>query len=413
MKPPPETRKFRRRLFEILEISAIDDNVSTAFDYFIVGMILLNVAAVVFETSPQIYVGNEALFRAFDLFSIAVFTIEYAARVWVSDMHLHYPRNRPWRARLRYILSPYGLIDLLAILPFYLGLYLDLRILRVFRLVRLFKLFRYSPALATLGRVFYAERRALLAAAVIMLGLMVFSATIIYYLEHGAQPNVFASIPHSMWWAVATLTTVGYGDMAPITTPGRILGGFVMVCGLGMFALPVGIIASGFAAEIRQREFIVNKDVLGQVPVFADLGPLPLTRVAALLKARIFSPRDVIARRGDEADSMFIILSGEVEIATDQQRTNMGSGDFFGELGLLSDRRRNFTATARSRCQLMLLQKSDFLHLITESPDIGRTILRIASDRLGAVGADGESLLDEREIARSRRAIERAMQQLG
>lgn len=413
MNRSPETRRFRRRLFEILEISAIDDTVSTVFDFFIVGMIILNVAAVVFETSPQVYEGNEALFRAFDLFSIVVFTIEYVARVWVSDMHIHYPRNKPWQARLRYILSPYGLIDLLAILPFYLGLYLDLRILRVFRLIRLLKLFRYSPALSTLGRVFYSERRALLAAGVIMMGLMVFSATIIYYLENDAQPDVFASIPHSMWWAMATLTTVGYGDMAPITTPGRTFGGFVMVCGLGMFALPVGIIASGFAAEIRQREFIVNKDVLGQVPVFAELGPLPLSRIAALLRARIFAPKDIIARRGDAADAMFIILSGEVEIATDQQRTHMGSGEFFGELGLLSDRRRNFTATARSRCQLMMLQKSDFLHLITESPDIGRTILQLASDRLGAVGADGEALIDEREVARARRAIERAMRQLG
>ena len=109
------------------------------------------------------------------------------------------------------------------------------------------------PALATLGRVFYAERRALLAAGVIVMGLMVFSASIIYYLEHEAQPEVFASIPHSMWWAMATLTTVGYGDMAPVTTAGRAFGGVVMVCGLGVFALPVGILASGFAAEIRDR----------------------------------------------------------------------------------------------------------------------------------------------------------------
>ncbi len=413
MKRPPEARKFRRRLFEILEISAIDDTVSTVFDYFIVGMIVLNVAAVVLETSPQVYTGNEALFRAFDLFTIAVFTIEYAARVWVSDMHLHYPRNKPWRARLRYILSPYGLIDLIAILPFYLGLYLDLRLLRVFRLVRLFKLFRYSPAMSTLGRVFYAERRALLAAGVIMIGLMIFSATIMFHLEHEAQPEVFASIPHAMWWSIVTLATVGYGDMVPITTLGRVFGGFVVVSGLGMFALPVGIIASGFASEIRQRDFIVNKDVLGQVPVFAPLGPLPLSRVAALLKARIYAPKDVIARRGDDADGMYIILSGEVQIAADHQRINLGSGDFFGELGLLSDRRRSFTATARSRCQLMMLQRADFLHLISESPDIGRMILQIASDRLGSMGADGESLLDEREIARARSAIERAMQQLG
>ena len=408
-----EGKKFRRRLYEILEISAIDDKVSSFFDGFIITMILLNVAMVVLETSEPLHSDYRMLFHWFDIFTIAVFTVEYIARVWVSDMQSHYPRNKPWRARLRYMMSPYALIDLIAILPFYLGLYWDLRILRVFRLVRLLKLFRYSPALATLGRVFYAERRALLAAGVIVMGLMVFSASIIYYLEHEAQPEVFASIPHSMWWAMATLTTVGYGDMAPVTTAGRAFGGVVMVCGLGVFALPVGILASGFAAEIRDREFIVNKDVLGQVPIFADLGPLPLSRVAGLLKARIFGPSDVIARRGDEADGMFIILSGEVEIATEGQKLRMVSGEFFGELGLLAERRRNFTATARSRCQLMMRQKADFLHLITESPDIGRTILQIALDRLGAFGADGEVLIDEREVARSRRTIERALQQLG
>jgi voltage-gated potassium channel len=407
-----ETKKIRRRLFEILEISAIDDKVSTWFDGFMIVMIVLNVAVVVFETSQPLYAEYKTLFRVFDLFTIAVFTVEYIARVWVADLHVHYPRNKPWRARLRYMLSPYALIDLIAILPFYLGFYWDLRILRLFRLVRLFKLFRYSPALATLGRVFYAERRALMAAGVIMVGLMVFSATVIYYLEHEAQPHVFASIPHSMWWAMATLTTVGYGDMAPVTTLGRTFGGMVMVCGLGMFALPVGIIASGFAAKIRQREFIVNKDVLRQVPVFADLGAGPLSRMALLLKARIFGPSDVVVRNGEHADCMYFILSGEMEIAAGSRRTRLRAGDFFGELGLISEQRRSFTATARSRCQLMVLQKTDFLHLITEIPEIGRTILRLASDRLGAVDANGKALLDEKDIARTRRAIERAIRQL-
>ncbi|MEN3976643.1 cyclic nucleotide-gated ion channel [Emcibacter sp. SYSU 3D8] len=406
-------QRIRRRLFEILEISAMDDKVSSIFDAFIITMIVLNVALVVFETSEPLFSQYKTVFHAFDLFTIGVFTIEYLARIWVSDMHGHYPRNKPWRARLRYIVSPYALIDLVAILPFYLGLYWDLRILRLFRLVRLLKLFRYSPALATLGRVFYSERRGLLAAGIIMVGLMVVAATIIYYLEHDAQPAVFASIPHAMWWAVATLTTVGYGDMTPITTEGRMFGGFMMICGLGMFALPVGILASGFATEIRQREFVVNKDVLGQIPVFSSLGPLPLSRIASLLKARIFNVSDVITRAGDYADSMFIVLSGEVEVATEYQRVRMTSGEFFGELGLLVDKERNFTATARSRCQLMMLQKADFLHLIGQSPDIGRVILEQASARLGAVGADGEALLDEEEIARSRRAIDRALNQLG
>lgn len=412
MAPASATKKFRRRLFEILEISAIDDPIATAFDTIIIVMIVLNVAAVVMETYQPVYAEYQTLFHAFDLVTIVVFTAEYLARVWVADLHLEYPRNHPWRARLRYMGTPYAVIDLIAILPFYLGLYWDLRILRVFRLVRLLKLFRYSPALATLGRVFHAERRALLAAGLIVIGLMVFAATIIYYLEHDAQPELFASIPHCMWWSITTLTTVGYGDMVPITTAGRVFGGLVMMCGLGMFALPVGIIASGFATEIRNRDFNVNKELLGQVPVFAELGAQPLQRIALMLRARIFKPSDVIVRRGEHADCMFFILSGEVEIASGHRRDRLRGGDFFGEMGLITEQKREFTATARSRCQLMLLQKTDFLHLITDNPDIGRSILRLASERLASRG-DGGTVADEQDMARTRRAIERALQELG
>jgi voltage-gated potassium channel len=412
MNRAPETKSFRRRLFEVLEISAIDDKVATAVDGFMIVLIVLNVAVVMFETSQPIFREYRELFRAFDIFTVVCFTAEYLARVWVSDLHVQYPRNKPWRARLRYMTTPYAIIDLVAILPFFLGFLWDLRILRVFRLVRLLKLFRYSPALATLGRVLHSERRALMAAGVIMMGLMVFSATIMYYLEHDAQPDVFASVPHAMWWAAVTLTTIGYGDMAPVTTPGRMFGGVVAVMGLGMFALPVGIIASGFANEIRQRDFNVSKDLLGRVPVFAQLEATPLNQVALLLKARIFSPADVIVRAGDHADCMFFILSGEVEAVSGAKRTRLHAGDFFGEVGLLTEQRRTFTATAHSRCQLMVLQKTDFLHMISEHPEVGRTILNLALERLDIVNQRDGTQLHERDVARTRRAIERALQRL-
>lgn len=404
--------RFRRRLFEILEIGAIDDVTARVFDGFMVALILLNVAAVVLETSEPFLQRHDGWLKGFEIFTVVVFTLEYAARLWVSDFHAHYPRNRPWKARLRYMLSPYALIDLAAILPFYLGFYPDLRVLRVFRLVRMLKLVRYSPALGTLGRVFYEERRALMAAGLIMLGLIVLSATVIYYLERAAQPTVFTSIPKSMWWAISTLTTVGYGDMTPVTPAGQVFGGLVMIFGLGVYALPVGIIASGFAAEIRRRDFVVTQDVLSRVPVFAELGPFALAKIAALLKARIFQPGDVVIKHGDYADSMCFILTGSVEIRSGSRHFRLGPGDFFGEIGLLTERRRTFTATAQLPSQIMMLEKGDFLHLIHANPDIGRTILQLASDRIGAIGPDGEALLSEAEIARARRAISQAMEQL-
>ncbi len=247
--------KLRKRTKEILEAGGGQDILSRSVDYLIVSLIILNVIAIILESVPSIYAGNKALFFWFEAFSVAIFTIEYVFRVW-SSIELDYvDQRRPIYSRLKFMCSPLILIDLLSILPFYLSFYFafDLRFLRVLRLLRIFKLTRYSKAMNTLLNVLREETSALGASAFILLILLILASSGIYLLEHKHQPQVFGSIPAAMWWAMVTLTTVGYGDVTPITPLGKVFGAIIALIGVGMVALPTGIIASGFANAFRRK----------------------------------------------------------------------------------------------------------------------------------------------------------------
>jgi voltage-gated potassium channel len=204
-------RRWRREVHDILEVGGDAHPAGRVVNAFIILLIFLNAIAFAAETVEELDTRYAVAFEVFNLFSVAVFTIEYVLRVWSAVDIPMLSRLRPWRARLRFALRPIMLIDLVAFLPWYLHflLPLDLRILRVFRLFRLLKLVRYSPALQTLGRVLADEYRALLGALLVILVLLLFASTAMYMLERGAQPDKFGSIPAAAWWALATLTTVG------------------------------------------------------------------------------------------------------------------------------------------------------------------------------------------------------------
>ncbi|ERP31103.1 Ion transport protein [Chitinivibrio alkaliphilus ACht1] len=178
-----------------------------------------------------------------------MFTIEYLVRIWTANIHPAY--KKPLWGNLKFAATPLLIIDLLAILPFYLPfLGVDLRLLRVFRihrLLRLFKIARYSTALSHITSVFRDKKEELFTALFFTFLLLVLTATLMYHIENPAQPEVFSSIPQTIWWGVAALTTVGYGDIYPITPQGQILGAIIAIIGIGIFALPAGILASGFS----------------------------------------------------------------------------------------------------------------------------------------------------------------------
>jgi voltage-gated potassium channel len=216
-------------------------------------LIALNVLAAVVDTVPEVDESLGAALDDFEVFSVAVFTVEYVTRVWVSAAD---PRSRgPVLGRLRYMATPMAIVDLVAILPALVGfLGLDmrhLRGLRLFRLLRAAKLVRYSRSLKLIGRVLIKRRGELVGKCALMVTLLLMGSTLLYWAERDAQPEAFSSIPAAMWWAAATLTTVGYGDMTPVTPIGRVLGAFVAVFGIGLFALPTGVLGAAFVEEIR------------------------------------------------------------------------------------------------------------------------------------------------------------------
>ncbi|MEM7563136.1 MAG: ion transporter [Pseudomonadota bacterium] len=219
-------------------------------------LITLNVGSVILETVDTVYARWQSTFDLFEVFSLSVFVAEYTARLWVA------PENPDTRSRWSWATSPLALIDLLAILPalLYLLIPIDLRILRTFRMLRLLKLTRYSPALGMLFAVFKEEAGAFFAGFFILLLMLIFAASGAWLAEHDAQPDVFGSIPQAMWWAVATLTTVGYGDVVPVTVTGKIFGAVVTVVGIGMAALPAGIIASGLNEQLHRRRASLERE---------------------------------------------------------------------------------------------------------------------------------------------------------
>jgi voltage-gated potassium channel len=244
-------RGYRRRVYELFE-PRLGGRAGRAVDWTILVLIAVNVTAVMLETVDPIFERFAETFHWIEVVSVIVFTVEYVARIWSAVEAAEY--SAPVRGRIRYALRFLVLVDLLAILPFYLtalGLGLDLRFLRALRLVRLFrmlKLARYSDALDRFIEVLRDRREKLVIAFSANLVLLMVASSTMYLVEHPAQPEVFPSIPETMWWGVITLTTVGYGDVVPVTTPGQLVGAVVAILGIGMFALPAALIATGFAA---------------------------------------------------------------------------------------------------------------------------------------------------------------------
>jgi len=395
-------QRLKHRLFIILEAGKTRDLPSTIFDMTMVALILANVLAVVLETVPEVEARYGPALRVFDVVSVTIFLIEYLLRLWVCTEHLDLKARNPVSARLRFAATPYMIVDLLAILPSLLAAFipLDLRFLRVFRLIRFLMLARFSPALATLGRVLATERRALYGSLIIMAGALLLAASVMYFAEGDAQPEHFGTIPKALWWSVATLTTVGYGDVVPVTPFGKVIAGFVMIVGLGMFALPIGIIATGFAQEIHRNQFVVTWGLVARVPLFSALDARSIAEVMGLLRTRIVPQGTVIVHRGDPADGMYFISVGEVEVVLEDRRLTLGEGEFFGEVALLRNVAREADVRALTTVHLLILDAADFRHLMARKPQLAERVRKVAEDRYSALhrrleSATGDLLPDE------------------
>ncbi|KZN59904.1 potassium channel protein [Pseudoalteromonas luteoviolacea CPMOR-2] len=257
---------LRQKTAAILEGSGKYRKIAHGLDVFLIALIIFNVIAIVLESVPALAQQYYRVFFFIEVISVGIFCIEYLLRLWccVDKVNYHDKSKTHFAIRLRYIRSPLAVIDLIAILPTLLMVFFtfDLRFLRVVRLMRIFKLTRYSRAMQLLLAAFKEEASSLMAAFFIMSLVLIVASCGIYLIEHDVQPEKFGSIPAAMWWAMATLTTVGYGDVVPITPLGRFFGGVITLLSMGMVAIPTGLLASSFADQLRKRRDAFNEAIL-------------------------------------------------------------------------------------------------------------------------------------------------------
>jgi voltage-gated potassium channel len=376
---------LRARCFRLLEGDSGAGGTSPlgrAIARSILVLVALGSLSAVLLTEPRL-AGLHPWLKAAAGLAMLVFAVEYGLRLWMAPERGHGQAIADATLRWRYATSPIGLIDLLAWagpLACWL-LDVDPDWTRAVELTWLLKLGRYTTALGLVFAVLSAERRPLLGALSVMLIVMVLGAGIIHALEHAAQPAVFGSIPQSMWWAVVTMATVGYGDIVPVTPAGKAFASVMLLIGIAMFAVPAGIMASGFAAEIRRRDFVVTWQLVAKVPLFQSLDAARIAEIARLLKPEVVPANYVIVRRGEPAEAMFFIAQGTVEIDVQPNPVRLGRGQFFGEIALLRDTVRTATVTAVEECQLLSLDIGDFRHLLETHPDLKATLERVAQER--------------------------------
>lgn len=255
--------RVRARAASILDVPEAGDTASRRFDVFLIVLILLNVVAVILESVESLHTRWAGAFHFVEIVSLAIFSLEYLTRVWsIVDNRWRSEYSHPVWGRLRFMRSPMAIIDLLAVAPFWLSMFvpMDLRFLRVVRLLRVLKLTRYSAAMNLLFEVFRDEARVIGAAMFSLFLILILTASMTYLVEHEAQPEAFANIPQAMWWAIVTVTTVGYGDVVPITAAGKLLGAVLGLVGVGMVALPAGILASGFSGALDRRRHSLRRE---------------------------------------------------------------------------------------------------------------------------------------------------------
>lgn len=379
------SRGWRWQVHLWFDHGAGDDFVATVIHRALVALICATVLGVVLESVPALAARFGTGFDVLERIALVVFALEYAIRIWIAPEHARYRGLSATQARLAYIRSFPAIIDLLSILPLLFGLlgFGELKVLLLLRLLRFFKLGRYSPGMASLSAALIAERKALIACFVILMGAMLIAASAMHLVEHEAQPDKFGTIPDAMWWAIITLTTVGYGDVYPITVAGKAVAAVTAVLGLIMLALPVGIVATAFAQEIHRREFVVTWSMIARVPLFGGLDASEIANVMQFLRAQTVRNGAVILHPGEPGRALYFIASGEVEVAAAEGPSRLDEGHFFGELQLddiaiASHSPYLQAAVATAPSKLLVLDPVDFRALTTRHPRLAEHLRTLA-----------------------------------
>jgi voltage-gated potassium channel len=345
-------------------------------------IVAAGIAIMLAETAPPIQ-AEYGLALAVGFYVVAAFfCAEYILRLIAAPASPTGEHYRPLRARFLWAISLGGVFDLVSALPGVIAI-VEGPSVGLFGFIWAFKYIRYSPGLAALGRVISNARQPLLSVLLGFLIVLLTASSIAYLLEREANPEAFGSIPAALWWGIATMTTTGYGDVVPHTVGGRVLAGTVMIGGILVFALWAGILANGYAEELRRREFLRTWELVAKVPFFHNIGASLIAEVARLLRPRDYPAGLVVMRRGHPGDCMYFIAEGEVEVQLPSQRIYLGAGQFFGELALLTGAPRNATVVTSQPSMLLLLDIAHFHELLGRQPELARIIHEEAELRLG------------------------------
>jgi len=378
----------RQRLYRLLQ-SGNSEASAVLWRFIHHGMVAAGIGLMLALTVPDwqpLY--GDALSDAFDVVAL-FFVFDFAVRFYAAAGAPGGEHRGPWRSRLAWLVSLGGVYDLVAAMPGVIALP-DSRDATLIGFIWVFKYVRYSSGLTIIERVITNARHAILSVLLGLAIVLLAAASLAYLIERnvpqvqdGVTTYPFSSIPAALWWAITTLTTTGYGDVTPHTAIGKMLAGIVMVCGIMVFALLAGILATGYAEEMRRSEFLRTWEMVAKVPFFHNLGATLIAEVARLLRVRDYPANATIMRRGEPGDCMYFIVDGEVEIQLKDQPLRLESGSFFGELALLTGAPRNATIAAVGSCTLLTLDIVDFFELLSRHPELARVIHEEAIERLG------------------------------
>ena len=339
---------------------------------------LLGIASVCAGTVDAIGPAPRAVAANVTGIVATVFLVEYLVRIWMAPEIPHIGTTSEARARLRWAFTLEGLIDLVAVIPALAAAWGEARLgaesASAFVLLWVMKLATHAPGVELIVRVFRNERLPLVAALALFTIVLLSSATAIHLLEGARQPEHFGSIPSALWWSVVTLTTTGYGDVVPQTAAGRLIGGIVMLCGISVLALLAGILATGFAEEVRRREFRRIWDLVARVPLFADLGAIAIANIVARLRSRSYHAGAYVLRKGEAGDAMYFIVRGQAEVRVGKPIVTLKEGDFFGEMALLDRKPRSADVVTLTPCTLLVLEVAEFYQLIGQHPSLSAAI---------------------------------------
>ena len=326
-------------------------------------LIILNTLEQIFSTY-LIEIGITSFYlNNFVYFSLLLFLIEFIFRIFIERK-----------------LSILSLIDLLVILNFYLFNFLDLRIFRIFRAYSIFSQHRILLPTNTLLHTIWKQRLSILGTQLVVFSLLLVFSVILHFLERSIQPEAFGTILDSMWYGMATLTTVGYGDVTPMTGLGKIISSLAMFLGIAMFALPAAILASAYYEDIQKRNFLVSLETITEISLFSNLPIAAISKINSKLEPIILPTKHIVFNKGDIADALYIIEFGSVKVELDDPII-LGSGDYFGEMGLISHAERNATISIVEESKLLMLQKEDLDDLMNDHPSLFEDLKKSTESR--------------------------------